>query len=32
MNATMYHVNGSIFALTIGARQTGFLLVFHPKP
>lgn len=31
VKATMYHVNSSIFALTIGAGQRGFLLVFHPK-
>lgn len=31
LKATMYHVNSSIFALTIGAGQRGFLLVFHPK-
>lgn len=31
VKATMYHVNSSIFALTIGDGQRGFLLVFHPK-
>lgn len=31
INATMYHVNSSIFALTLGAGQTGFLMVLHPK-
>jgi len=29
--ATMYHVNSSIFSLNIGAGQTGFFFVFHPK-
>lgn len=31
INASMYHVNSSIFAPTTGAGQTGFLLVLHPK-
>lgn len=31
INATTYHVNSSIFALTTGAGQTAFLLLLHPK-
>lgn len=31
VKATTYHVNKSIFALTIGAGQRGFLLVFQSQ-